>query len=65
MPMFLALADGIELDSELQSEIRCRLRTEGLPRHIPDEFYAVSAIPHTETGKKLEVPLKPILQGAD
>lgn len=65
MPMFLVLAEGAELDEELRSEIRERLREEGSPRHVPDEYYAVPAIPHTKTGKKLEVPIKRILQGAD
>ena len=35
------------------------------PRHVPDEIIAVPAIPHTRTGKKLEIPVKRILQGAD
>jgi acetoacetyl-CoA synthetase len=44
--------------------LRQKLRTEGSPRHVPDEFQIVAAIPHTKTGKKLEVPIKRILQGA-
>ncbi|MFT4288508.1 acetoacetate--CoA ligase [Nocardioides sp.] len=65
MPMFLVLADGVELDGTLREELRAQLRSKGSPRHVPDDFYAVAAIPHTKTGKKLEVPLKRILQGAD
>ncbi|MEU5264403.1 hypothetical protein [Amycolatopsis sp. NPDC021455] len=34
-------------------------------RHVPDAIPQVAAIPHTRTGKKLEVPVKRILQGAD
>ncbi|OOV18135.1 hypothetical protein SM007_36480, partial [Streptomyces avermitilis] len=30
----------------------------------PDEILAVPALPHTKTGKKLEVPVKRLLQGA-
>jgi acetoacetyl-CoA synthetase len=30
---------------------------------VPDEIIAVPAIPHTRTGKKLEIPVKRILQG--
>jgi acetoacetyl-CoA synthetase len=33
--------------------------------HVPDEIIAVPAIPHTRTGKKLEIPVKRILQGGD
>jgi acetoacetyl-CoA synthetase len=34
------------------------------PRHLPDDVVAISAVPRTLTGKKLEVPVKRILQGA-
>ena len=34
------------------------------PRHVPDDVYAVPAIPRTHSGKKLEVPVKRILGGA-
>ncbi|MBO0843069.1 MAG: acetoacetate--CoA ligase [Nocardioides sp.] len=65
MPMFLVLADGVELDEALVAKVRTELRTQASPRHVPDELYAVAAVPHTKTGKKLEVPLKRILQGAE
>jgi acetoacetyl-CoA synthetase len=32
---------------------------------VPDEIFAVPAIPHTRTGKKLEVPIKRIMLGAE
>jgi acetoacetyl-CoA synthetase len=32
---------------------------------VPDEVIAAPAIPRTRTGKKLEVPVKRILQGGD
>ncbi|MCD5422869.1 hypothetical protein LRS71_25535 [Rhodococcus pyridinivorans] len=35
------------------------------PRHVPDEIIAMRSLPHTRTGKKIEVPLKRILQGAE
>ena len=30
---------------------------------MPDEIFAVPAVPHTRTGKKLEVPIKRIMLG--
>jgi len=65
MPMFVVPAPGHELTDADLDRLRHRLRTEGSPRHVPDEIHVVPAIPHTRTGKKLEVPLKRILQGAD
>lgn len=65
MPMFLAIEESnADAADELIERVRLRLRTEGSPRHVPDDFHIVEAIPHTKTGKKLEVPLKRILQGA-
>ncbi|WP_432559811.1 acetoacetate--CoA ligase [Granulicoccus sp. GXG6511] len=63
MPLFVVLAEGIELDDALADKIRSAIRTTASPRHVPDDIIAVPAIPHTRTGKKLEVPIKRILQG--
>lgn len=63
LPLFVRLADGVELDETLIKRIKEAVRTEASPRHIPDEVIATPAIPHTTTGKKLEVPIKRIFQG--
>lgn len=65
MPLFLHLRDGVELDQALQDRIRVLIRQQASPRHVPDEIHAVPGIPHTKTGKKLEVPVKRLFQGAD
>jgi acetoacetyl-CoA synthetase len=64
MPLFVVLDDDRELDDELVSAIRTNLREQASPRHVPDDVFAVPAIPHTRTGKKLEIPVKRILAGA-
>ena len=64
MPLFVVLAAGVELDEELCEKIRDAIRADASPRHVPDEIIQVPAIPHTRTGKKLEVPVKRLLQGA-
>ncbi|MBF6178569.1 AMP-binding enzyme, partial [Nocardia otitidiscaviarum] len=65
MPLFVVLTDGIELDDDLKRRINTAVREEVSPRHVPDEIIVAPAVPHTRTGKKLEVPLKKLLQGAD
>ncbi|MEU0507686.1 acetoacetate--CoA ligase [Amycolatopsis sp. NPDC006125] len=65
MPMFVRLAEGCRLDQQLIDEIRATIRTRTSPRHVPDEIIAVPGIPHTRTGKKLEVPLKRLFRGED
>ena len=47
----------------LVQRIKATVREQASPRHVPDEVLAVPAVPHTATGKKLEVPLKRIAQG--
>jgi acetoacetyl-CoA synthetase len=41
------------------------LRTRLSPRHVPDEVFSVPLIPRTLSGKKLEIPVKKILLGAN
>ncbi len=65
MPLFVVPAPGAELTGELISRIAATIRTEVSPRHVPDEIIQAPGIPHTRTGKKLEVPIKKLLQGAD
>jgi acetoacetyl-CoA synthetase len=61
--LFVVPAAGVELDDELRSRIATELRSKLSPRHVPDEMHQVAALPYTLSGKKLEVPVKRILQG--
>ncbi|MFD7512913.1 acetoacetate--CoA ligase, partial [Streptomyces sp. NPDC059853] len=63
MPLFVRLAPGAVLDDALRDTIRRTLREQLSPRHVPDEILAIDAVPHTLTGKRLEVPVKRLLQG--
>jgi acetoacetyl-CoA synthetase len=64
MPLFVALADGVELDEGLRSRIAAEIRQHASPRHVPDDILDVPGIPRTLTGKRLEIPIKRILLGA-
>jgi len=61
---FVVLAPGATL-AEMEPRLRQALRTDLSPRHVPDRFVVVDAIPHTLNGKKCEVPVKRILSGVD
>ncbi|MFI6571494.1 acetoacetate--CoA ligase [Nocardia fluminea] len=65
MPLFVVLAEGATLTDDLTAGIRAIIRTRTSPRHVPDDIIIAPGIPRTRTGKKLEVPIKKILQGAD
>lgn len=64
MPMFVTLADGTRLDDGLCAQIKTAVRDKVSARHVPDDVIHAPGIPHTLTGKKLEVPVKNILRGA-
>jgi acetoacetyl-CoA synthetase len=63
MPLFVVTAPGHALDDALQARLTGAIRDELSPRHVPDAIVAVEGLPRTLTGKKLEVPVKRILQG--
>ncbi|MCC6459508.1 MAG: acetoacetate--CoA ligase [Saprospiraceae bacterium] len=62
MPLFVALAPGAELNETLKNTIRQTLRKAYSPRHVPDDIIKVPDIPYTISGKKMETPVKRILQ---
>jgi acetoacetyl-CoA synthetase len=63
MPLFVALVEGAELDDALRSSITAAIRDHVSARHVPDVIVQVPGIPHTLTGKKLEVPVKRLFLG--
>ena len=63
MPLFVVLADGIELGEELTRRIAKAVREQCSPRHVPNEVRAIDEVPRTLSGKVLEVPVKRILTG--
>jgi acetoacetyl-CoA synthetase len=63
--LFVVLQPGLELDDALRGRIAAALRRELSPRHVPDRMEAVASVPRTLSGKKLELPVKRILQGAE
>ncbi len=64
MSLFVVLRDDAELDDDLTGELKRRIREHCSPRHVPDRIVQVPEVPRTLSGKKLEVPVKKILQGA-
>ncbi|WP_334139435.1 AMP-binding enzyme, partial [Corynebacterium variabile] len=64
LPLFVAVRDGVSAETA-KSAIERAIRANLSARYLPDEIVVMRAIPHTKTGKKLEVPVKRLLQGAD
>ena len=62
MPLFVTLAPGAALDDDLKNRIKTALRSAYSPRHVPDEIVEIPDVPYTISGKKMETPVKKILQ---
>jgi acetoacetyl-CoA synthetase len=63
MPLFVHLAEGAVLDDALRARVKQTILERLSPRHVPDEIIEVPGVPHTLTGKRIEVPVKRLLQG--
>jgi len=63
--LFVVLGGDAPLDEVLDGQIRQVLRAALSPRHAPDTIVAMPGVPRNLTGKKLELPVKKILQGAE
>lgn len=63
MPLFVMPKQGYSLTDEVKSGIAKRIRERISPKFIPDDIIEVSAIPYTLSGKKMEKPVKRILEG--
>jgi acetoacetyl-CoA synthetase len=63
--LFVVPSPGVAFDDALQQRVRAAIKARLSPRHLPDEIHAVEQVPRNLTGKKLEVPVKRILEGAD
>ncbi len=65
MPLFVVLREGLTLDEALTKRLRLAIREALSARHVPNEIFQVAAIPRTLSGKKMELPVKKLLMGAD
>ncbi|MBI3840418.1 MAG: acetoacetate--CoA ligase [Thaumarchaeota archaeon] len=63
--LFVCLRQGVKMDDDLERRIKEKVRRDLSPRHVPDRVVEAPSIPRTINGKKLEVPIKRILLGAD
>jgi acetoacetyl-CoA synthetase len=63
MPLFVVLREGCQLDDDLQKRIKTQIRNALSARLVPDEIFAISSVPRTLSGKKMELPIKRILLG--
>jgi acetoacetyl-CoA synthetase len=61
--LFVKLNSTSKLDDALKSAIKQRIRQNTTPRHVPKHIFAVTDIPYTRSGKKVELAVTQILRG--
>lgn len=60
--LFVKMKNDVELTQELIQKIKFELRNQMSPRHVPNCIYKIEDIPYTNSGKKVELAVKEVLQ---
>ena len=61
--LFVRLAEGYNLTTDLEAKIKRSLREKASPRHVPARIFAVPDIPYTTSMKKVESAVTNIIHG--
>ncbi|RLN74450.1 hypothetical protein BBJ28_00010928 [Nothophytophthora sp. Chile5] len=63
--LFVVMADGHECTPAFQRKVRQHIHDQASPRHMPGLVVACPDIPHTVSGKKVELTVKKIIDGCE
>jgi acetoacetyl-CoA synthetase len=63
MPLFVVLRQGTSLDDALRARINGEIKRALSARHVPNDIIAITEVPRTLSGKKMELPIKKLLLG--
>jgi acetoacetyl-CoA synthetase len=55
------MANDMSLTEQLKSQIKITLRQRVSPRHVPNQIYQIEDIPYTNSGKKVELAVKQVI----
>ncbi|GLB33820.1 putative acetyl-coenzyme A synthetase N-terminus [Lyophyllum shimeji] len=62
--LFVKLPEGHVLSADLEQKIKTEVRNRRSPRHVPARIIQTADIPYTLNGKRVEVLVKKIINGA-
>jgi len=63
--LLVKLKPGYELDEAARQRLKQQIKTGASPRHVPRQLLAVSDIPYSRSGKKVEIAITKMLRGED
>jgi len=61
--LFVVLQNELKLNEKLVEKIKTKIRLSATPRHVPSLIYQIKEVPHTISGKKVELAVTRILNG--
>jgi acetoacetyl-CoA synthetase len=61
--LFVVLKDDIKLNDKLIEKVKNKIRASTTPRHVPSLVLQITEVPHTISGKKVELAVTRILNG--
>ncbi len=61
--LFIVLKNDIHFSEELIDKIKTKIRKTATPRHVPSIVHQITEVPHTISGKKVELAATKILNG--
>jgi acetoacetyl-CoA synthetase len=61
--LFVKLADGLSLSDELVEGMKTAIRANTTARHVPAKVLQVKDIPHTKSGKIVELAVRNVVHG--
>jgi acetoacetyl-CoA synthetase len=62
--LFVKMIEGETLSPALERKIKEEIRARRSPRHVPAKIIQVKDVPYTVNGKRVEVPVKKIINGS-
>jgi acetoacetyl-CoA synthetase len=63
--LFVVLREGLTLDKDLRDKIKQEIAAGASKRHVPKIIKQVSQIPHTISGKKVELAVQQVIHGEE
>ena len=61
--LFVVLKKDLQINNDLIKKIKTKIRTNATPRHVPALIHQIKEVPHTISGKKVELAVTKILNG--
>jgi acetoacetyl-CoA synthetase len=63
--LFVRLAPGLTLDTDLKRRIGAHIRANASPKHVPARIIQVTDIPRTKSGKIVELAVRSVIHGRE